>query len=394
MEISNAFTRARTNARELPCLITPILDERFRHLFPPDFIVCSELFDLYIIHKVLEIFQRTHISGCISADATAENVAANLGFAPQAVVPIRWMMDKIRTEGMLRNGPLFDAAPERYKREILSINKGCSASFAIVDELSDRALEYFLGQTTGEQILFAPNRIPLWADYFSNSHTLYAVNNRLAAQAVQAILPPGNICVLELGAGFGSAAMAVAEVLAATGDLARVESYTLSDIVPAFLRRCERTFEAAYPTLPATFRKIDINVPLTAQGIARESVDVVYAVNTIHIATDLQQTLGYILEVLKPRGAAVLSECIRPYPDLPIYPEFIFNFLSSFREVRLHAKTRPVHGFLTPANWTESLAQAGFQEINVVPNVAEIASVYPYFLAAAVSGIKTRQSVI
>jgi SAM-dependent methyltransferase len=211
----------------------------------------------------------------------------------------------------------------------------------------------------------------------------------LGAQAVRESLPPGKISVLELGAGFGSAALALVEALATTGDLARLESYTLSDIVPAFLRRCERNLEVEHPTLPVSFRKIDINLPLTAQGIARKSIDIVYAVNTIHIATDLEQTLGYILEILKPRGAAVFSECIRPYADLPIYPEFIFNFLSSFREVRLRAKTRPVHGFLTTANWRDSLSLAGFQEIDVVPNVGEIASVYPYFLAAAVSGFKT-----
>ncbi len=86
-----------------------------------------------------------------------------------------------------------------------------------------------------------------------------------------------------------------------------------------------------------------------------EAADVVYAVNTVHIARDLQATLARIRGALRPGGRAVFSECVRPFPEQPIYVEFVFNFLENFTGVVTDARTRPNHGFLTPANWRDAL---------------------------------------
>ena len=65
----------------------------------------------------------------------------------------------------------------------------------------------------GLRRLFAPRRLRLWVDFFSNKNGLYAVNNRTGAAAVEQWLPREPGVVLELGGGLGSGAIALLEQL-------------------------------------------------------------------------------------------------------------------------------------------------------------------------------------
>ena len=124
------------------------------------------------------------------------------------------------------------------------------------------------------------------------------------------------------------------------------------------------------------------------QGLAPGSADVVYAVNTIHIAKDLAATLARVRELLRPGGVAIFSECVRPYEGQPIYVEFVFNFLGNFTGVATDPETRPNHGFLTPGSWRRSLAAAGFEKPEILPDVETLARHYDAFFVAAVSARK------
>src|SRR5262249_56226809 len=122
--------------------------------------------------------------------------------------------------------------------------------------------------------------------------------------------PPATI--VEIGGGSGSAALAFAERLARDAASNRIGRYVFTEIVPTFLRRAERNLKAAFPELPLEFRRLDMDRDFLEQSLEPASADVLYAVNTIHIARDLHATLGRIREVLKPGGIAVFSECVRP----------------------------------------------------------------------------------
>ena len=89
----------------------------------------------------------------------------------------------------------------------------------------------------------------------------------------------------------------------------------------------ERALKARCPGLAVEYVKLDMDRDFEEQGVDREIADVVYSVNTVHIARDLNTTLARIRETLKPGGAAVFSECVRPFEGQPIYVEFVFNFL-------------------------------------------------------------------
>ncbi len=325
------------------------------------------------------------------------------GWAPRAEIPVGWFFRKLAAEGHLdvegagpdavyrARGPLPVGDPDRAEARARAIDPGSIPPFSVVRAMVGHVPAFLRGESSGEEVLFSPARLPLWFEYFSNENLLYAINNRLGAEAVVRSLPTDRpATILEIGGGSGSAALALAERLARDAALSRVSRYVFTEIVPTFLRRAERNIRARWPGLPIEFVRLDMDRDFGEQGIERGFADVVYAVNTIHIAKDLAATLARVREALKPGGVAVFSECVRPFEGQPIYVEFVFNFLENFTGVATDAATRPNHGFLTPQNWRMSLAAAGFESPRILPDVESLARHYEAFFVAAVSARKPR----
>jgi len=143
--------------------------------------------------------------------------------------------------------------------------------------------------------------------------------------------------------------------------------------VAAFLRRGQRALTTRFPAAPPlTFGALDMNRPFEEQGVPAGSVTVVYAVNTLHVAHDLAFTLAEIFRALAPGGQLIASECVRPWPGQPVYAEFIFNLMATFRAPRLHLPWRPNGGFLTADQWTAAVEAAGFTNVRLLPDALEL----------------------
>lgn len=392
-----------TRTEELPELLSRIPDSAIRDLFSPEFILCSERFDRFTVDMLLRLVRELDLEEALSRGTTVEELLREKNYARRAEVPIRWFFRKLEAEGFLEvagsgpaarfrsRGPLPIGDPDREEALARAIDGRSAPPFAVVRAMVEHVPAFLRGEKTGEEILFSPARLPLWFDYFSNDNLLYQINNRLGAEAVERALPstrPGT--VLEIGGGSGSAALAVAERLSREGALSRISRYLFTEIVPTFLRRAERSVRARFPALPIEFLRLDMDIDFEPQGIPPGIADVVYAVNTVHIAKDLRTTLRRIRETLKPGGMAVFSECVRPHAGQPIYVEFVFNFLENFTGVATDAAIRPNHGFLTPENWRSAFRAAGFERPQILPDVEELARHYDAFFVAAVSARRPR----
>jgi SAM-dependent methyltransferase len=388
---------------DLDALLSRIEDPAIRSLFSHAFILCAEEFDRFTIESVLRVAHDLGFDAELGGGTTAGALVTRRGFAPRSEVPLRWFFAKLASAGYLdasgsaedplfqARGPLPPGDPDRAEARAEALDPRSRPAFAVVRAMVEHVPEFLRGEKTGEEILFAPNRLPLWFDYFSNDHLLYEINNRLGAEAVVRELLPGRpATIVEIGGGSGSAALALGERLARDAALSRIGRYVFTEIVPTFLRRAERSLRARFPELPAEFRKLDMNEDFAAQGIEAGSADVVYAVNTVHIARDLAATLSRIRQTLRPGGIAVFSECVRPFAGQPIYVEFVFNFLENFTGVATDPATRPNHGFLTPANWRSAFEAAGFEAPRILPDVEELARHYDAFFVAAVSARRPR----
>jgi SAM-dependent methyltransferase len=392
-----------TRTEDLDSLLARIPDRAIRALFSREFILCAEHFDRFTIDSVLRLVHTLDLTPDLVGGASPRQILERHGFSPRAAIPVRWFLHKLADAGYLSasggesrddrvytaRGPLPPGDPDHAEAQARALDPGSLPAFAVVRAMVDHVPEFLRGEKTGEEILFAPTRLPLWFDYFSNDNLLYQINNRLGAEAVARALPASRpATVLEIGGGSGSAALALGERLARDGALSRIGLYRFTEVVPTFLRRAERSLRARFPEWPLEFSRLDMDKDFAEQGVPTEAADVVYAVNTVHIARDLQATLARIRAALRPGGRAVFSECVRPFPEQPIYVEFVFNFLENFTGVVTDARTRPNHGFLTPANWRDALRAAGFESPEILPDVEELARHYDAFFVAAVSARK------
>lgn len=392
---------ARTE--DIPSLLARIPDPAIRALFSQEFILCCEQFDRFTTDMVLRLVEELGLEEPLSRGTSAAEIAREKGFASRAEIPLEWFFRKLAAEGYLdeersgsgnlyrARGPLPAGDPDRAESQARAIDPRSMPPFTVVRAMVEHAPAFLRGEMTGEEILFSPTKLPLWFEYFSNENLLYQINNRLGAEAVARALPASRpATVVEIGGGSGSAALALAERLARDGALSRIGHYVFTEIVPTFLRRAERTLRSRHPSLDLRCLRLDMDRSFAEQGVEPQTADIVYAVNTIHIAKDLAAALARVRETLKPGGAAVFSECVRPFEGQPIYVEFVFNFLENFTGVSTDAATRPNHGFLTPENWRNALAAAGFERPKILPDVEELARHYDAFFVAAVTARRPR----
>jgi SAM-dependent methyltransferase len=389
-------------------------DALLREMLPPyllpvidfSFLRSHYLYDEFVYRLTLQVIRETGLEPAIQEGGSAEAIAARAGLAAdRAVVPLDWMLRVLVTRGVLEEvpggsahefrarGPLPTADPATVREEQLGHDPSWLPSYVLAETVAQDYPAFLRGAVAGEEVLFSPRRLRLWVDFFSNKNGLYAVNNRTGAAAVEQWLPRDGGVILELGGGLGSGALAVLEQLGAAGRLGEIAEYRFTELVPAFLRRGEQALRAHRPEgvpqgVPMRFDALDMNRPFEAQGVAPGSVAAVYAVNTLHVAHDLDFTLAEILRALRPGGWLIISECVRSYPRQPIYAEFVFNLIQTFRSPRLHPVYRPNGGFLTPAQWKGAFEAAGFVDTRFVPDVVRIHRQVPDFFVSAIGAIR------
>jgi len=380
-----------------------LLPASLRSVFPGSFTKSSDLYEELIDRLVLQVFRETGIEPALRDPGTAEDIAARAGLEPgRALIPLAWMLrrlalrhavDEVGEDGPSRRyrarGPLPELDPAPVREQQRELDAGWLPSYAMADIVAEHYPAFLRGELTGEEILFSPARFMRWFDYFSNDNSPYAVNNHVGAVAVLDWLPRGGGVILELGGGLASGAIAVIDRLAAAARLPEVREYRFTEHVPAFLRRGQRALTTRFPTAPPlTFGALDMNRPFEEQGVPPGSVTVVYAVNTLHVAHDLAFTLAEIFRALAPGGQLIASECVRPWPGQPVYAEFIFNLMATFRAPRLHLPWRPNGGFLTADQWTAAVEAAGFTNVRLLPDALELRKHFSNVYVAAVGATR------
>jgi SAM-dependent methyltransferase len=392
----------RVEAPAAAALLRRLLPPEVLSLFDASFVRLHLLYDEFIHRLALQVASATGLEQTLAEPGTPTEVATHAGFAEgQALVPLDWMLRHLTARGLLEElpggaafryrslGPFPALDPAPVREEQRRAEPSWIPAYVLAETVARDYPAFLRGEVTGEEVLFSPRRLRLWSDYFSNDNGLYVVNNRLGAIAVEQWLPRSGAVVLEVGGGLGSGALALLERLERAWRLDAIEEYRFTEFVPAFLRRGEQALRARHPGLSRiTFAPLDMNRPFEEQGVAPASVSLVYAVNTLHVAHDLDFTLGEVLRALEPGGRLVVSECVRPRARQPIEAEFVFNLTETFRSPRLHPVYRPSGGFLTPGQWKGAMEAAGFVDIGFLPDIVRVQEQAPKFIAAAIGATR------
>jgi SAM-dependent methyltransferase len=162
----------------------------------------------------------------------------------------------------------------------------------------------------------------------------------------------------------------------------------VTEPLPFFRKRAERTLRAAHPGVALEFGALDVNGRWAEQGVRAAGHSLVIGVNVFHLARDLVATLREAFEALEPGGWLVAGEAIRPHPHACVGAELPFQILQSYHAVETDPELRPTPGFLTAEGWTEALRRAGFSEIALVPDAARLRELWEGAITAAVCGRK------
>jgi SAM-dependent methyltransferase len=240
------------------------------------------------------------------------------------------------------------------------------------------------GELRGEDALFGPTTLGLWFEYFSNANPHYVPSNAITGVAVARAARSG-CSVLEFGGGGGSAGEAVLRALSQAGVVPA--RYVFTELQPAFLRRGARTVQQLLPAgCDFSSLRFDINQDPTAQGLQVGQFDLAFGVNTLHLAHDLLGTLTNLRELLRPGGALVVGELLRPGPDAAVHLELPFTLLEAYRNAPLLPGIRPRPGFMSARGWVRALEAAGFSEITLLPaQIERCAEIYPGFYSGAIT---------
>jgi len=374
---------------EFTQLRAAIADERVRELFPYRFLAANETFARLVdatAHGVLDSIGALPTNAGISVPLAKKE----LSIPWRRTVPLHFLYEKLSDSGILeRENGRYYPGPSRPQdfadvaAELAAREPGAAVAVEILQTLVDEAKRFFAGDATGDEILFAPQKLPLWLKYFSNENLLYAINNTIGAEALSRLVPAdgGAFEVLEIGGGCGSAADQALRKLGPA-----ITRYRFTEVAETFARHGEKAAQAAAAASTVVeSARLDMTLPWEEQGVEPGTFDAVYSVNCFHVAPDLDFVINEAAKALKPGGTVVVSECVRPTKlARPIHAEIIFDFLDSFTDVATDPVKRPTHGFLTPAAWRATFEAAGLGDVTVLPDVDEIAEKYPDFVVGAV----------
>ncbi len=276
----------------------------------------------------------------------------------------------LRAEDGARAAPFPDDA---LAAAVAEHGAAAGSTFELIERVVSSGAAFLRGEVDGPAVLFARDAIELWERYFDEANAAYHPINLIAAEAAsRAFAGRSDLRVLEVGGGCGSGAVALLDRL---GD--RIASYRFTEPFPSFLRRGrarveERLGAASRERLQVS--RVDLDRPLADQGVPPGSVDLVFAVNTVHVARDLDASLRELRRALAPGGALVLGEGVRPRPGLSVPIELVFALLPQ----------DDAAGFRDGAAWRRALEGAGFGDVTFLPDLDAAVRVYPTYSMAGI----------
>jgi SAM-dependent methyltransferase len=367
-----------------PDIPAGILDGTFRP-------ACERL-DTYVGALALELATALELPQ--GKPLNPHGLVASRGWSERGGLAVAWLLETLELYGSAErtaDGWRFTGGPasvpsSSLREEAERLVPAAKPAYEVLALCAAALPAVLRGELRGEDAIFGPTTLGLWFEYFSNANPHYRPSNAITGVAVARAAEAGG-SILEFGGGGGSAAEAA---LRALGDAGKVPSrYLFTELQPAFLRRGARKVREALPggcELAST--RFDINLDPVGQGLTPGTFDLAFGVNTLHLAHDLLTTLANLRALLRPGGALVVGELLRPGPEAAVHLELPFTLLEAYRQAPTIPGIRLRPGFMSAQGWVRALETAGYSEISVLPaQIERCTEVYPGFYSGAITAI-------
>jgi SAM-dependent methyltransferase len=365
-----------------PDVPSHLFDETFRH-------ACERL-DRYVGALAVELASNLELPAAQSLNLDTLFTARR--WSESGKLAMQWLLETLELYGhatrgadvwrLLQDPPTVTSTALREEAE--RIMPAAKPAYEVLALCAGALPAVLRGELRGEDALFSPATFNLWFQYFSNDNPHYGPSNAITAVAAARATGAGA-SVLEFGGGGGSAGLAVLRSLGEAGN--PPAGYRFTELQSAFLRRGARIVQQAKPGgCELSSSRFDINADPADQGLARATFDLIFGVNTLHLAHDLQFTLHNLRGLLRPGGALVVGELLRPAFDAPVHLELPFTLLEEYRHAPLVPGIRTRPGFLSARGWVNALSAAGFSQITLLPaQIERCAELYPGFYSGALT---------
>lgn len=372
-------------------------------LYTPEVREATRLLDRYCDLQLCDLYRELDLASHLHTPKTAEQLAAAFGMVDTASIALREVLRRLgeRTGAVGIQGPpaaetyVHVATPAdptaelaRVRAAMIALGPDYSATTEFIDfgrASFVRALRDepdFMDKVLSGRIAEAAT---LWYRA-TNVDPLQDLHGAMGARVVGELLERGTI--LELGGGTGNGTRHLVRHLAAIDKLDALERLVFTDISMRFVLATKHELGKAYPAVPWTWQFFDLNEPFAAQKIEPGSVDLVYAVNTAHVAKDIVGFLRRCHEALRPGGSVVFAERVRMRGHEMAPRELTLNLSRYHRSAAEPAPYRPMHCYLAPAHWHDVIGRAGFSRCDVLPELDALAVDFPEQYAAVVVGTK------
>lgn len=359
-------------------------------LFDENLRRASERLDGYVGALALELAASLELP--VGEPLQLDSLFASRGWNERGRLAVAWLLETLELYGLAERaaerwrfaGGRSAVAPAALREEAERAMPATRPAYEVLALCAGALPAVLRGELRGEDALFGPTTLGLWFEYFSNANPHYGPSNAITGVAVARAARSG-CSILEFGGGGGSAAQAVLRALAEAGKAPA--RYVFTELQPAFLRRGARVVQQALPAgCELASMRFDINLDPAGQGLEGGQFDLAFGVNTLHLAQDLLATLRNLRGLLRPAGALIVGEALRPGSDAVVHLELPFTLLEAYSDAPLIAGIRPRPGFISARGWVRALEVAGFSQITLLPaQIERCAEIYPGFYSAAIT---------
>jgi 2-polyprenyl-3-methyl-5-hydroxy-6-metoxy-1,4-benzoquinol methylase/acyl carrier protein len=316
------------------------------------------------------------------ATARAEEIAGAVGVVPGYRPFLDAMLAMLAEDGLLTRGPgdrvTFRTPPGlprdlgaepgigRLRAAVLARHPDRAEELELLERCAARYPEVFSGAVEGHQVLLPDGASDISREVVDRrvGTSDVAVHTRLVARAVARLARQaegGRLRVLEVGAGRGYLTWEVVEALR---DVPGVE-YTFTDVGRSFVLAGQRTAEDKGVGF-MDFGVLDVSEDPGRQGYAPGSYDVVLAFNVLHATPDLYRTAAHVRSLLGEGGSLFLLEATSQRRPSMLTAGLFAGWWYFRDDLREHSPLLP------PAGWSALLSGAGYDEVRVLPQDAEL----------------------
>ena len=352
--------------------------------------------DYYLLQLIFLIIEDSGIDSLLKVGTTPEEIVNKKQYIKNSKNAIKWMLDRLVIDSFLIIKDdiyyLTDKKPDYDLDYIVKMTEKIASkstiAFKMLKLMADNYIDFFEGKKSGVDIMFS-YQSELIIEYYSDN-LFYNVHNILGAKILNYdIEKREKPVILEVGGGLGGGTKQFVTQRMDNGLPPNNFEYIFTDIANKMLRYTKKALNITdYNLQSFSFRKLDFNVSLAEQGFEENSIDVIWGVNALHVAYNLEWTLKELKKVLKSGGSLIISETVRPIGNRMIQQEFLLNTLPDYYNVKLDPEIRPQAGFMDWKYWINALKFCDFDNVETIPNMTILEKEYDNCYVAVIRGIK------